>query len=98
MANEAKTMAVVRGGTEMKAAVPHTQNRENWSRGRPSSCYRSREFAREKVDWVWEVVWATGYLRGRRSACARGGRTGWEQRLSRHDGEEVARPSGWGER
>ena len=32
----------------------------------------SREFAREEVDWVWEVVWATGYLRVGRSAHTRG--------------------------
>ena len=61
MANEAKTMTVVRGGTEMKATVNHP-NQKGLGPCLPSSCYRSREFAMEKVDWVWEVVWATGYL------------------------------------
>ena len=46
MANEARTMAAVRGGTEMKASVIHP-NRKNWGRDRPSSCYRFREFPRE---------------------------------------------------
>ena len=64
LANEAKTMAVARGGTEMKG-VRNTQTRKDWARGRPSSCYRSGgEFAKEEADWVLKVVWTTRYLRG----------------------------------